>query len=264
MTKVIIQGRGIVGQSTELFLKQYNPELEIVFNDPPKEIFASDEDWSVADWVVVCVDTSLNLDSTPPENNTANIDDAINFALSKGFNKNFVIRSTVGIESAKLFEAQLGQHLVMWPEYIREATWEVDAVSPAFVLVGGTSAEEFSTLFSAYTGPVIVTDPIEAMIAKLSTNTFLAMKVIFANQVEQLCRANNASYDIVRQLLEIEPRLGSSHWAVPGPDGSYGFGGKCFPKDVKTFEAALVKNVLYVDLIRAVSDINQELRNEES
>jgi UDPglucose 6-dehydrogenase len=264
MTKVIIQGQGIVGQSTELFLKQYNPELEIVFNDPPKEIFASDEDWITADWVIVCVDTSLNTDITPPENNTANIDDAINFALSKGFKKNFVIRSTVGIESARSFEAQLGQHVIMWPEYIREASWEADAVAPAFVLVGGTNAEEFSALFDSYTGPVVVTDPVEAMIAKLSTNTFLAMKVIFANQVEQLCRANDASYDVVRQLLEIEPRLGQSHWAVPGPDGTRGFGGKCFPKDVKTFEASLVKNKLFVDLIRGVSDINQELRNENT
>ena len=64
----------------------------------------------------------------------------------------------------------------------------------------------------------------------------------------------------MRQLLENEGRLGSSHWAVPGFDGQRGFGGKCFPKDVKTFETALVKGKIHIDLIRAVLDLNNEMR----
>jgi UDPglucose 6-dehydrogenase len=164
------------------------------------------------------------------------------------------------MSAIKDYTEQLGQHLLIWPEYIRESTWAEDAVNPAFVVLGGEPAEAFADLLSEYKGPAFITDPMEAMIAKLSTNTFLAMKVIFANQVAQLCKAVDADYDIVRVMLENEGRLGSSHWTVPGFDGVPGFSGKCFPKDVQTFETALVKSGLHVDLIRAVTDLNNEMR----
>jgi UDPglucose 6-dehydrogenase len=260
MTKIIIQGAGIVGQSTELFLKEYNKDLEIIFNDPVKGFNADSNDWSNADYVIVCVNTNLDTTLPLPENTTANVDAAINQALTNGFTGKIVVRSTMGIESVRSLVEQLAQNLIVWPEYIREATWKEDGINPRFVLIGGQYAEKFSKLVDAYTGSIIITDPIEAMIAKLSTNTFLAMKVIFANQVKRLCDDTGADYDIVRQLLENEGRLGSSHWAVPGFDGQFGYGGKCFPKDVQTFETALIKTGQPIDLIRAVTDINNTLR----
>lgn len=264
MTRIIIQGHGTVGKSTEMFLKQYNKELDIVFNDPNKNEIASDADWETAMWVIVCVNTDLNEALPLPENDTTNIDAAINEALEHQFKGTIVVRSTVGVECVSLLEKQLGQHLIIWPEYIREATWAEDSINPKFVLVGGTNAEEFSKLFEAYKGATIITDPVEAMIAKLSTNTFLGMKVIFANLVERLCNANGADYSIVKQLLENEGRLGLSHWSVPGPDGLAGFGGKCFPKDVKTFETALIKSNIHIDLIRAILDLNTTMRPNDS
>ena len=260
MTKIIIQGHGVVGQSTEMFLKQYNPELDIVFSDPAKGIIVDTGAWADADYAIICVNTDLDESLALPENNTANLDAAINEALTNGFKGKVVLRSTVGIECINKLVEQLGQNLIAWPEYIREATWQEDSLNPRFVVVGGEYAEELANLFNAYQGNVFITDPVEAMIAKLSTNTFLAMKVIFANQVRQLCELNNASYNVVSALLQNEGRLGSSHWQTPGPDGQAGFGGKCFPKDVKTFEAALVKNGIHIDLIRAISDLNAEMR----
>lgn len=261
MTKIIIQGQGIVGQATELFLKHYCENIEIIFNDPYKDVTASDEDFASADYVVVCVNTDLNTELTVPENNSANVDAAVNESLEKGFRGKFVIRSTLGPETVLLIMQQLGQHVVFWPEFIREATWREDAVETKFVIIGGESAEQFANLFDAYPGGVFITDPMEAMIAKLSTNTFLAMKVVFANQVAQLCTAIGADYNIVKVMLENEGRIGNSHLSVPGSDGKGGYSGKCFPKDVKTFEAALIKCGIHVDLIRAISDLNEELRS---
>lgn len=261
MTKIIIQGAGVVGQSTDVFLKQYNNDLEIIFNDPVKGFNASN--WAEADYVIVCVNTNLDTSLPLPENSTANVDAAINYALENGFKGKIIVRSTMGVESISKLILQLGQNLIVWPEYIREATWREDGINPRFVLIGGEGAEEFSKLVDAYTGPVIITDPLEAMIAKLSTNTFLAMKVVFANQVERLCVATGADYNIVRQLLENEGRLGRSHWAVPGFDGLHGYGGNCFPKDVQTFETALVKAGQHIDLIRAIKDINTTMRSNE-
>lgn len=261
MTKIIIQGAGVVGQSTEVFLKEYNKEVDIKFNDPVKGHNVEHSDWATADYVIVCVNTNLDETLPLPENTTANVDAAINYALEHGFVGKIVVRSTMGIASVRSLLNHFGSNLIVWPEYIREATWYEDGIKPRFVLIGGDAAEEFSKVIDAYKGPVIITEPIEAMVAKLSTNTFLAMKVIFANQVERLCVANGADYDIVRQLLENEGRLGASHWAVPGFDGQRGFGGKCFPKDVKTFETALIKSGQHIDLIRAITDLNNVMRS---
>lgn len=263
MTKIIIQGAGVVGQSTELFLKKFSSEMEICFNDPAKNIIVANSDWTTADYVIVCVNTDLDQSLALPENNTANVNDAINQALANGFAGTVVVRSTLGMSAIADYTAQLGQHLLIWPEYIRESTWQEDSVNPRFIVLGGEPAEAFADLLTGYTGPAYITDPMEAMIAKLSTNTFLAMKVIFVNQLEQLCRANGADYNIVQIMLENEGRLGTSHWAVPGFDGIAGFAGKCFPKDVKTFETALVRSNIHVDLIRAVTDLNNEMRSNE-
>jgi nucleotide sugar dehydrogenase len=262
MTTIVIQGHGVVGQSTELFLKKFNPDLKIVFSDPHKEISPLASDWTEAEYIVVCVNTDLDDMLPTPENSTVNVDAAINEAIQKGFTGKVVLRSTSGIECVTKLQNFFGDNLITWPEYIREATWQEDAVNPSVVVIGGEFAEEFSSLFAKFSGTVILTDTLEAMIAKLTTNTFLAMKVIFANQVQQLCKANSASYEVVKQLLENEGRLGRSHWSVPGLDGEPGFAGKCFPKDVKTFEAALIKSGIHVDLIRAISVLNQDMRTK--
>jgi UDP-glucose 6-dehydrogenase len=262
MTSIIIQGQGIVGQSTELFLKNFNPSIDVIFNDPPKGIIADSDSWTRAGYLIICVNTDLDNSLPIPENSTANVDSAINEALEKGFKGKIVLRSTSNIESVQRLIELFGDNLIVWPEYIREATWREDAMNPNVIVLGG-DAKEFSDLVTSYPGLTIITDPLEAMIAKLSTNTFLAMKVIFANQVSQLCKAQGASYDVVKQLLAHEGRLGASHWTVPGADGMYGFSGKCFPKDVKTFEAALVKSGIHIDLIRAITVLNESLRSNE-
>jgi UDPglucose 6-dehydrogenase len=260
MTNIIIQGQGIVGQSTELFLKKFIPNVEIIFNDPYKGVLAPTDAWTSADYVIVCVNTELDTTLALPENNAKNVSDAINEALANGFKGTVVVRSTLGMSAIQSYMQQLGQHLLVWPEYIREASWQEDSVNPRFVVLGGEPAEAFADLLTEYKGPAFITDPMEAMVAKLSTNTFLAMKVIFANQVEQLCKAVGADYNIVRVMLENEGRLGTSHWSVPGFDGVPGFSGKCFPKDVQTFETALIKSGVHVDLIRAITDLNNEMR----
>ena len=85
MINIIIQGQGVVGQSTELFIKEYAKDIEIIFNDPPKGITAPDDAWAVADYVIVCVNTDLDETLPVPENSSANIDAA--WQTSKGKSK---------------------------------------------------------------------------------------------------------------------------------------------------------------------------------
>jgi UDPglucose 6-dehydrogenase len=59
------------------------------------------------------------------------------------------------------------------------------------------------------------------------------MKVSYANEIYQVCDGLNIDYDKVIEYAMHDDRLGYSHWMVPGPDGDFGYGGHCFPKDVK-------------------------------
>ena len=67
---------------------------------------------------------------------------------------------------------------------------------------------------------------------KYLTNSFLATKVSFANEIYQVCEKLNIDYDKVVEYATLDDRLGKSHWNVPGPDGDFGFGGHCLPKDL--------------------------------
>jgi len=258
MTKIIIQGYGTVGQSTEMFLRTVNPPLDIVLHDPSKGLTADTDDWTSADYAIVCVNTDTDIGLQ--ENSIANVTDAIDYASDFGFGGVTILRSTVGVAAINTLVAWLGDVLIVWPEYIREATWQTDSINPNFVILGGKRAPAFKDIIDQFTITTIVTDPVEAMIAKLSTNTFLAMKVVFANQLYQLCKQAGADYEIVSALLKNEGRLGDSHWQVPGPDGLQGFGGKCFPKDALTFKTALSAVGISDQLISAVLSINESLR----
>ena len=68
---------------------------------------------------------------------------------------------------------------------------------------------------------------------KYVTNAFLATKVSFANEIHQICEGLDIDYDKVIEYATLDKRLGKSHWQVPGPDGDFGYGGHCLPKDVK-------------------------------
>ena len=68
---------------------------------------------------------------------------------------------------------------------------------------------------------------------KYLTNTFLSVKVSFAEmEIHQLCGKLGIDYDKVVEYATLDSRLGDSHWSVTGPDGDFGFGGHCFPKDL--------------------------------
>ena len=79
--------------------------------------------------------------------------------------------------------------------------------------------------------PYFIMDTTSAEVTKYMSNLALASKVILANEFFGLSKAVGADYDVVRKAVEADPRIGS-HLRTPGPDGDFGFGGACFPKDM--------------------------------
>jgi UDPglucose 6-dehydrogenase len=108
---------------------------------------------------------------------------------------------------------------------------------------------------------IIKTDAKTAELVKYVTNAFLSTKVSFANEMYQLCEGLDLDYDKIIEYATLDPRLGDSHWGVPGPDGDFGFGGHCFPKDLSalieiTKQLNTVNNVL-----KAVQTTNNTVRS---
>jgi UDPglucose 6-dehydrogenase len=99
---------------------------------------------------------------------------------------------------------------------------------------------------------------------KYVTNCFLATKVSFANEMYEICQYLDIDYDKVIEYAQRDERLGYSHWMVPGPDGDYGYGGHCFPKDVK----ALISVAMELDsnvkpiILQAIDEKNNRVRND--
>ena len=76
---------------------------------------------------------------------------------------------------------------------------------------------------------------------KYGRNCFLSVKVSYFNELFSLCENKKINYEIVRQLIGNDDRIGESHTKVPGHDGKRGYGGTCFPKDINSFRVQFLK-----------------------
>ena len=98
---------------------------------------------------------------------------------------------------------------------------------------------------------------------KYFANCFFSVKVSFVNEMYQICEKLGLSYNDIMGMVMADGRIGNSHWSVPGHDGSLGFGGKCFPKDL----TALIHKAqeLGVDpkVMRAAWRKNLEVRGDK-
>ena len=127
--------------------------------------------------------------------------------------------------------------IVFSPEFLTEANAVSDFDNQTRIILGGDKIPTtklkpiFAKAFPKAT--IIKTDSTYAEMVKYVTNSFLATKVSFANEMYEICKGLNVDYDKVVEYACYDERLGKSHWAVPGPDGNFGYGGHCFPKDVQ-------------------------------
>jgi UDPglucose 6-dehydrogenase len=95
---------------------------------------------------------------------------------------------------------------------------------------------------------------------KYITNSFLATKVSFANEMYQICEGLDVDYDKVIEYATYDNRLGTSHWKVPGPDGDFGYGGHCFPKDVQALISVAENLGIFPEMLISTNEKNNEIR----
>lgn len=144
------------------------------------------------------------------------------------------------------------------PEFLREQHWEEDAIHPRMIILAGEygDCKEVQTYYERHSHikhtQYRIVDYKEAALMKYTINAFLANKVVFMNQIYQLYSdiygkaPHPDTWEVFTYILGMDPRMGTSHFGVPGSDGLFGYGGTCFPKDVKAMIGFDVNNRLSV------------------
>ena len=148
--------------------------------------------------------------------------------------------------------------VVSCPEFLREGSAISDFMNPHRVVLGSTdkdAAEKVAQLHLPLRAPIIVTDLRTAEMIKYASNAFLATKISFINEIANICEALGANVEEVAVGMGYDPRIGPLFLKA-----GLGYGGSCFPKDVKALAHMAEEKGRHPQLLHAVMEINADRR----
>jgi UDPglucose 6-dehydrogenase len=231
--KIGIVGQGFVGTAVrEGFKNYFDIETFDIIKDSSCNSLS--ELSNLSDVIFVCLPTPMEITGECHldivENTLLGLD-----VIEKC--KTVVVKSTIPPGTTKKWNKKFKNlQIVFNPEFLTEANSIDDFKNQTRIIIGGPkrASSKVRRIFTKAFPKVkiIKTDSTYAEMVKYVTNTFLATKVSFANEMYQICEKLDIDYDKVVEYATHDERLGYSHWNVPGPDGDFGYGGHCFPKDI--------------------------------
>ena len=257
-----IIGQGFVGNAVYQKFKKY---YDIKTYDIKGRIHCTGSEQETLDneIVFICLPTPMNKDGSC---HTDIVEASIKRVFEFGVAKTVVIKSTVPPKSTAKWNKQFPTlDIVFNPEFLTEANAVSDYENQTRIILGGPrkATTKLKPMFKKAfpKADIIKTDSTYAEMVKYVTNCFLATKVSFANEMYDICEGLDIDYDKVIEYACYDERLGKSHWAVPGPDGDRGYGGHCFPKDVKALIKVAIDNDLFPQMLISTDDKNKQVRN---
>ena len=263
-----IIGQGFVGNAVYNKFKNY---YNVLTFDLDKTICNSSFEKINKDckYIFVCLPTPMNTDGSCY---TGIVEDLLT-KLDKrskeiSQSKIVVVKSTIPPGTTKKWNDKFDNLSVVFnPEFLTEANAVKDYENQNRIILGGPKNEtlQLNSIFSKVfpNAKIININSTDAEMVKYTTNSFLAMKVSFANEIYQICKKVNADYDKVIESTIQDDRLGTSHWKVPGPDGDFGYGGHCFPKDINALISVAINNNISPKMLIATNEKNQEVRSNK-
>ena len=263
--RIGVVGYGVVGDALVYAFRVKGYDGYFIAVDPDKTPTPL-KNVCAAHLVFICVPTPMRQNGEQDLSIITSVLSALSKLAYKGL---VVIKSTTTPLNVKqLLHKFQTLRIVTNPEFLTQRSARMDFVASPFIIMGGQPQDvaELERLYrwhwpeSAYH----VTTAVGAMFIKYMLNTFFATKVTFLNECYKLWEAaGDAPWGDVIKGFITDPRAGTTHSMIPGPDGQLGFGGKCFPKDLQALMAEAAKLGTVDNLLRAVWDTNIAVREDK-
>jgi UDPglucose 6-dehydrogenase len=216
-----------------------------------------------SDFIFVGVPTPMHDDGSQ---DLSNMDDAVDgIVRTAKSRKIIVLRSTAIPGTTRSYAAKYTDHdFVFCPEFLTERAAKLDFINASRFILGGDKKitdklEEMYRVRFVHT-PIYHTTWEGAELVKYMANCFFAIKVAFLNEMYDIADHIEVPYEDLKRMWLADCRIGNSHTDVPGHDGRRGYGGKCFPKDVRAFIKWCEKQELEADMCESADKVNERVR----
>ena len=261
--KIAIVGHGFVGKATD---KVFSVNIEKKIIDPKYGSSISVLVEFNPHFIIICVPTPMS-----KSGQDSKILNSVMWDIAKLKLKcTVVIKSTVLPNTLNNISDTFDQ-IVYNPEFLREKHAIEDFVNSESIILGGdiSHCKNVADLYVNHslckTNNFIYTSISEASLLKYTINSYLAAKVIFFNQINDLYESmdmDGSNWNNFIKMLSFEKRIGSSHMSVPGHDGRKGYGGACFPKDVSALIKFAENQNVDLSLLNEINKVNNKIRSK--
>lgn len=261
-----VVGWGFVGQATGKGLAKSKANKIIYYDKQRRSPLTLAQVVAKSEFIFICVPTPMFSDYSGMSMEIVDqvVDEIAPMAL--GTDKIVIIKSTVLPGTTAGYVKKYPKvNWAMNPEFLTQNNAKYDFMHPARTVIGASSKKTgervkklYQTIYSQ-SQPYHIMDTTSAEVAKYMSNLMLASKVILGNEFYFLSNKVGANYEKVRKAVEADPRIGS-HLKSPGPDGDFGFGGACFPKDMIGILGLAGKRKIDVSVLEAVWKKNLKVR----
>lgn len=256
MAQLVIAGYGYVGSAVGDAL---NGDHDLRICDPAlnnSRVY----DYPDAEGVILCLPT--------PEAEDGSCDVSYLDAVLKDCYPDIpiLIKSTMSIEGYEYLKKQhYNLNLNYSPEFLTAANAKEDFRKQEYIYIAGDASTFWASVFAeSFPKSSILVSPTikELILVKYFRNCYLSLKVAWANQMYDICEKLGAPYEEIQKKFGRDPRIGMSHTQVPGPDGSRGFGGACFPKDTAALLHTAERYGWDMSILEAAVKYNNKIRKD--